>query len=65
MDRHKNEKTLVHCQANFRATGFVTLYQIKRLGWAKEEAFKDLHKIWNPAEYPVWEKFIEENLPPN
>ncbi len=63
MDQHKGEKILVHCQANYRATGFVTLYRINHLGWKKEEAFKDLRKIWNPADYPTWEKFIEENLP--
>ena len=62
MDKHKNDKVLVHCQANYRATGFATLYRINRLGWKKEEAFKDLRKIWNPADYPVWEKFIEENM---
>lgn len=25
MDEHKKSKVLVHCQANYRATGFVTL----------------------------------------
>ena len=63
MDEHKNNKVLVHCRANYRATGFITLYRVNRLGWKKEEAFKDLQRMWNPAEYPVWEKFIEENLP--
>lgn len=62
MDKHKNEKVLVHCQANYRATGFATLYRINRLGLKKEETFKDLQKIWNPKGYPIWEKFIEENM---
>ena len=62
MDEHKEEKKLVHCQANFRATGFVTLYRVLRLGWKKEDALQDLQKIWDPAKYPVWEKFIEEHL---
>lgn len=63
MDQHKGEKILVHCKANYRATGFITLYRIKHLGWDRENAFKDLKRIWNPADYPAWEKFIEENLP--
>lgn len=63
MDAHHCERVLVHCQANYRATAFVTLYRILRLGWKKEDAFPDLRKIWNPEEYPIWEKFIEENLP--
>ena len=62
MDRHMHQKILVHCQANYRATGFIALYRFNRLGWAEENAFKDLRKIWNPAEYPVWQKFIEKSL---
>ncbi len=63
MEAHRGKSILVHCQANYRATGFITLYRVNSLGWKKENAFKDLRRIWNPAEYPVWEKFIEENLP--
>ena len=62
MDAHKDDHVLVHCQANFRATGFVALYRILRLGWKKEDAFQDLRKIWNPEKFPIWQKFIEENL---
>jgi len=64
MDKHKDESVLVHCQANYRATGFVALCRILKLGWAKEDAFQDLQKIWDPEGYPVWDMFIEENLPP-
>lgn len=62
MDAHKDDKVLVHCQANYRATGFVTLYRVLKLGWKKEAAFQDLRKIWNPEEYPVWQKFIDDRL---
>ena len=62
MDAHQGDKTLVHCQANYRATGFITLYRIQRLGWQKEEAFRDLRRIWNPEEYPIWQKFLDENI---
>jgi protein tyrosine phosphatase (PTP) superfamily phosphohydrolase (DUF442 family) len=62
MDAHKESTLLVHCQANYRVTGFMTLYRVLRLGWNADEAFKDLRRIWNPDEYPVWKKFIEENL---
>ena len=65
MDAHTDDKVLVHCQANFRATGFVTLYRILRLGWKKEDAFQDLRKIWNPEKFPIWQKFIDENLVEN
>ena len=62
MDEHKGQSIHVHCQANYRATAFVTLYRIKRLGWKNEDAFTDMHKIWNPETYPVWKKFIEDSL---
>jgi uncharacterized protein (TIGR01244 family) len=62
MDAHRDERVLVHCQANFRATGFVALYRILRLGWGKDVAFSDLRKIWNPEKFPIWQKFVEENL---
>jgi len=59
MDRHNEKKILVHCQANYRATGFVALYRILRLGWKPEDAFVDMHKIWDEDKYPIWKKFIE------
>lgn len=62
MDENKNNKMLVHCRANYRATGFIALYRVTQLGWKREEAFKDLSRIWNPDEYPVWKNFIEESL---
>ncbi|HZJ24580.1 MAG TPA: protein tyrosine phosphatase family protein, partial [Anaerolineales bacterium] len=62
MDAHRDDHVLVHCQANFRATGFVTLYRILRLGWGKDDALSDLRKIWNPEKFPIWQKFVEENL---
>jgi protein tyrosine phosphatase (PTP) superfamily phosphohydrolase (DUF442 family) len=62
MERHKHEKILVHCQANYRATAFTLLYRVNHLGWEKDNAMEDLWQIWDPTEFPIWEKFIEENL---
>ncbi len=63
MDAHRAEKLFVHCQANYRVTGFMLLYRALRLGWEREAAWKELRQIWDPADYPVWQKFIQENLP--
>jgi len=63
MDDHKQEKVLVHCQANYRASSFVMLYRVLRLGWKKEDAIPVMEKMWNPEDFPVWQKFIDENLP--
>jgi protein tyrosine phosphatase (PTP) superfamily phosphohydrolase (DUF442 family) len=62
MDGHMHQKILVHCQANYRATGFIALYRYNRLGWSEENAFRDLRKIWDPADYPIWQNFIEKSL---
>lgn len=62
MDAQKEARVLVHCQANYRVTGFVALYRVLRLGWEPERALQDVHRMWNPEDYPVWKKFIEENL---
>ncbi len=65
MDDNRDRKVLVHCRANYRATGFIALYRILKLGWDPEEAFKYLLSIWNPEDYPVWKKFIADNLARN
>jgi len=62
MDGNATKKILVHCRANYRATGFVALYRIKRLGWSAEEAFKDVLPVWDPGADPVWKSFFDESL---
>ena len=62
MDEHREEKVLVHCQANYRASSFVMLYRVRKLGWKKEEAIAVMEKMWNPEDSPVWGKFVDENL---
>jgi protein tyrosine phosphatase (PTP) superfamily phosphohydrolase (DUF442 family) len=60
MDEHKGKIILVHCEANFRASAFVAMYRIVRLGWREENAFAPMRKIWNENDYPVWKAFIED-----
>ena len=62
MDENGQDRVLVHCRANYRATAFIMLYRVRRLGWTPEEAFPDVRRIWNPEEYPVWHRFITEQL---
>jgi len=62
MDTHKDEKVFVHCQANYRASAFIMLYRVLRLGWKKEEAIPVMEMIWNPEDFPVWQKFLDDNL---
>jgi hypothetical protein len=62
MDAHKSHKLHVHCQANYRATAFIMLYRVLREGRKPEDVIPIMDKIWNPEDFPVWQKFIEENL---
>ena len=62
MDEHKDRKILVHCEANFRASAFVSMYRILREGWKPDEALGVMHKIWDEDAYPVWKMFIEDML---
>lgn len=62
MDANVDKKIHVHCEANFRASGFVAIYRILRLGWKEEEAFEIMHKIWDEDAYPVWKMFIENAI---
>ena len=62
MDEHKQEKVLVHCQANYRASSFIMLYRVLRLGWKEEDAIPIMERMWNPEDFPVWQKFIDDQL---
>ncbi|MFL2501289.1 MAG: protein tyrosine phosphatase family protein [Luminiphilus sp.] len=54
------EKTLVHCEVNFRASVFGFLYQVIYLGTPAEEAWGLLTRIWMPNE--IWETFVVSEL---
>ena len=62
MDEHKGRKVLVHCEANFRASAFVSMYRILREGWRVDDALEVMHRIWDEDAYPVWKMFIEDTL---
>ncbi len=62
MDERRGRNIFVHCEANFRASAFVAMYRILRLGWMDENAFNVMHKIWDEDTYPVWKMFIEDTL---
>jgi len=62
MDANKDRKIHVHCEANFRASGFITVYRILRLGWEPEKGFEVMHTIWDEDTYPVWKMFLEDAI---
>jgi protein-tyrosine phosphatase len=62
MEAHKDDKVFVHCQANYRASCFIMLYRVLKLGWKQEDAIAVMNKMWNPEDFPAWGKLVEENL---
>ena len=62
MDARKDKKIHVHCEANYRASAFVMLYRVKRLGWQAAQAIEVMEKMWNPEDFPVWSRFLDEHL---
>jgi protein tyrosine phosphatase (PTP) superfamily phosphohydrolase (DUF442 family) len=62
MDANHEKKIHVHCEANFRASAFITMYRITRLGWEPEKAFEVMHSIWGEDAYPVWKMFIGDRI---
>jgi len=62
MDANTDKKIHVHCEANFRASGFILMYRVLRLGWKADDAFAVMHTVWDEDAYPVWKMFIEDML---
>ncbi len=62
MDAHDEQKILVHCALNFRASAFTALWRVLRRDWDMEQAFAPQRAIWNLEDYPVWKNFVEQAL---
>lgn len=58
MDRHKNDKMLVHCAANYRASCFTGLYLLTIKQLNQNEMTDFIENIWQPD--PVWQQFVED-----
>lgn len=60
MTKYSDEKVLVHCKLNYRASAFAYLYQVKHQGADKQTAEQDMLSIWAPD--PTWTAFIANML---
>ncbi|MEO1595916.1 MAG: protein tyrosine phosphatase family protein [Pseudomonadota bacterium] len=63
MQQAPERPTLVHCQANFRASAFAMLYRVIYNGVPLAEAKADMNAVWTPTE--TWTDFILETLERN
>jgi protein tyrosine phosphatase (PTP) superfamily phosphohydrolase (DUF442 family) len=60
MKKHANEKTFVHCAANYRASVFTGLYLFAADKLNEQEMEDFIEEIWKPDQ--VWQLFIEDSL---
>ena len=63
MQREPDKKTLLHCQANFRASAFAFLYRVIYEDIPIADAKTDMNTIWQPNE--TWRNLIFEVLADN
>ena len=63
MQAPTQQRTLLHCEVNFRASVFGFLYQVIFESVPMDEAISLMHAIWIPNE--VWEDFIVRVLTVN
>ena len=63
MQREPDKKTLLHCQANYRASAFAFLYRVIYQDVPVAQAKADMNTIWRPNE--TWRDLIFEVLADN
>lgn len=60
MDANQGRKLLIHCAANYRVSAFYGIYAVQQGGWTAEQACQHIHSLWNPADYPAWQRLLGE-----
>ena len=60
MNQHTNEKILVHCAANYRASVFTGLYLLATEQLTEEKVQEFIEEVWQPD--GIWQQFIEESI---
>ncbi len=60
MNNHTNEKTLVHCAANYRASVFTGLYLFATEQLDEQEMQELIEEVWQPD--GIWQQFIDEGI---
>jgi protein tyrosine phosphatase (PTP) superfamily phosphohydrolase (DUF442 family) len=57
MQQLRDQRVLLHCAANYRATAFYGLYAMQNLGWSEAQADALRAAVWQ-HEYPVWDEYV-------
>ena len=62
MERHRNQRVLVHCALNMRASALVHLWRVLHEGVPEASSARDLHAIWSPS--GPWRDLLDRWLRP-
>lgn len=57
MKKYQQDKVLVHCRLNYRASAFAYLYQTTQLGIDEAIAKRQMYSVWKPE--GTWLAYIE------
>lgn len=58
--QNRDQRILVHCHLNMRASTLVFLYRVVELGEDPDRAFDDVARMWQPD--APWQKFMRDVL---
>jgi len=59
-EQQVDEKVLLHCRLNYRASAFAYLYQVTQLGVDEQQAKAMMLSVWQPQD--TWQRYIEQVL---
>lgn len=60
LQAHREQRVMVHCQMNLRASTFVFLYRVIELNEDPDRAYDDVVRVWQPSQQ--WRTFMRETL---
>ena len=60
LDNMSNKKMHIHCAANWRVSAFYSVYAVSKGIWSSDAAKEFIAGLWNPSEYPVWQKLLKQ-----
>jgi protein tyrosine phosphatase (PTP) superfamily phosphohydrolase (DUF442 family) len=60
MTKFKENKILLHCHRNKRASALLAIYRVNKLGWSKEDALKKVEEAWEIT--PDLQSFIDVQI---
>lgn len=63
LEKYREKRIFIHCAANKRASVFIALYRVIKLGWQESKALSDIGLIWEPN--GIWQSFINHQLTNN